>query len=119
MGVANAKSQDYQVAKACARLAATPDPVFLFMNLSACHTPHHTYLEGVRRSSPESQAAALEVLDAALAPLFAALRRPTVLIVCSDHGDAFGEDNYHGHRLGHPTVWDVPYGEAILQGPLL
>jgi arylsulfatase A-like enzyme len=88
------------------------------MNLSACHSPHHAYLEGARRDSVASQAAALEALDAALAPLFAALKRPTLLIVCSDHGDAFGEDGYQGHRLGHPTVWDVPYGEAILPGPL-
>lgn len=118
MGVTHARSQEHQVAKACARLAATQAPVFLFMNLSACHSPHHAYLDGAQRDSTESQAAALEALDTALSPLFAALKRPTVLVVCSDHGDAFGEDGYQGHRLGHPTVWDVPYGEAILPGPL-
>ena len=118
MGVTNIRSQEKQVAKACERLTANPDPVFLFMNLSACHKPHHGYLQGARHSNAKSQAAALEVLDKALGTLFASLRRPTLLIVCSDHGDAFGEDGYQGHRLGHPTVWDVPYGEAILQGPL-
>lgn len=117
MGVTNMRSQEHQVAKACERLAATQSPVFLFMNLSACHSPHYAYLNQGRRDSIESQAAALETLDTALAPLFAALRRPSLLIVCSDHGDAFGEDGYQGHRLGHSTVWDVPYGEAILPGP--
>ncbi|MEO9515881.1 MAG: STM4013/SEN3800 family hydrolase [Paracoccaceae bacterium] len=118
MGVTNARSQDHQVAKACERLAATQGPVFLFMNLSACHAPHHAYLGAARRDSIQSQTAALEALDTALAGLFASLKGSTLLIVCSDHGDAFGEDGFHGHRLGHTTVWDVPYGEAILQGPL-
>lgn len=119
MGVTNARSQDHQVAKACERLTASTGPVFLFMNLSACHIPHHAYLAGAKHDSPQSQAAALQALDRALAPLFAALKRPTLLIACSDHGDAFGEDGYHGHRLGHRTVWDVPYGAVTLPGPLL
>ncbi len=118
MGVTNARSQEHQVGKACERLAATQGPVFLFMNLSACHIPHRAYLDGARRDGPDSQAAALEALDGALGPLFASIRRPTLLVVCSDHGDAFGEGGYRGHRLGHPTVWDVPYGEVILEGPL-
>ncbi len=118
MGVTNPRSEQHQVAKACERLAATTGRVFLFMNLSACHSPHHSYLAGARRDSPESQAAALEALDAALPLLFAALKGPTLLVICSDHGEAFGEDGYHGHRLGHQTVWDVPYGEAILPGPI-
>lgn len=117
MGVTNPRSQDHQAAKACERLAAAAGSVFLFVNLSACHTPHHTYLPGARRDSVESQSAALEALDTALAPLFAQLRRPTLVIACADHGDAFGEDGYQGHRLGHPTVWDVPYAETILPKP--
>jgi hypothetical protein len=36
--------------------------------------------------------------------------------VCSDHGTAYGEDGYRGHRLGHPVVWDVPYAEFLLEG---
>ncbi|MHA3916396.1 STM4013/SEN3800 family hydrolase [Halovulum sp. GXIMD14793] len=119
MGVVNPRSQDHQVAKAFDCLTAADRSVFLFMNLSACHTPHHAYLPGAHRDSAKSQGAALKALDHALAPLFAALRGPTLLVACSDHGDAFGEDGYHGHRIGHSSVWDVPFGAAILPGPLL
>ena len=35
-------------------------------------------------------------------------------IVCSDHGTAYGDDGYHGHRLAHPAVWTVPYAEFVL-----
>jgi hypothetical protein len=35
-------------------------------------------------------------------------------IICSDHGTAYGEDGYWGHRVSHPVVWDVPYAEFIL-----
>jgi hypothetical protein len=47
--------------------------------------------------------------------LFAALRRraPVFAIICSDHGTAYGEAGYHGHRLAHPVVWTVPYAEFV------
>ena len=63
-----------------------------------------------------SQLAALAYVDGQLAPLFAALRRraPLLAIVCSDHGTAYGEDGYAGHRLAHPVVWEVPYAELTL-----
>ena len=32
-------------------------------------------------------------------------------ILCSDHGTAYQDDGYVGHRLGHPVVWTVPYAE--------
>lgn len=31
-----------------------------------------------------------------------------------DRGTAYGEDDYRGHRLSHPVVWNVPYGEFVL-----
>ena len=34
--------------------------------------------------------------------------------MCSDHGTAYGEDGYWGHRLSHPVVWTVPYAEFAL-----
>ncbi len=60
----------------------------------------------------ETHAAALRYVDGALPPLFAALRRrgPSLCIVCSDHGTAYGEDGFSGHRLAHPSVWTVPIG---------
>ena len=39
---------------------------------------------------------------------------PWLAVVCSDHGTAYGEDGYTGHRLAHPVVWEVPYAEFVL-----
>jgi hypothetical protein len=41
-------------------------------------------------------------------------RAPLLSILCSDHGTAYGEDGYHGHRIAHPVVWEVPYAEMVL-----
>ena len=103
---------------ACARLQRLPRDrrVFLFLNVSAVHQPNHFYLSGARADSLATHAAALEYVDRQLPPLFAAMqRRAGVLcIVCSDHGTAYGEDGYQGHRLAHPVVWTVPYAEFVL-----
>jgi glucan phosphoethanolaminetransferase (alkaline phosphatase superfamily) len=55
-------------------------------------------------------------VDQALSPLFQRLkhRGPAFTIVCSDHGHAYGEDGYFGHRLGHDVVWTVPYADFML-----
>ena len=58
--------------------------------------------------------AALEYVDGKIGRLFGLLRRPSFVIVCSDHGTAYGEDGHTGHRIGHETVWTVPYGEFVL-----
>lgn len=42
------------------------------------------------------------------------MRRPCFVIVCSDHGTAYGEAGHTGHRIGHEVVWTVPYGEFVL-----
>ena len=34
--------------------------------------------------------------------------------MCSDHGTAYGEEGYYGHRVAHPVVWTVPYAEFVL-----
>ena len=102
-------STDRQVALACERLASDDlggRRCFTYLNVSALHQPNRHYLPDAAEDSPETQGAALEYVDAALAPLFAAARRraPTFVIVCSDHGTAYGEDGYHGHRLAHDVV---------------
>ena len=40
-------------------------------------------------------------------------RGPLFAILCSDHGTAYGEDGYFGHRIAHPVVTTVPYAEVI------
>jgi hypothetical protein len=120
LGVAERHSTRRQIALAARRLAELPAErrVFLFINLSALHAPHWFYLPGARADSAETQAAALAYVDGELPPLFDALRRrgPGLGFLMADHGDAFGEDGFHGHRLGHPTVWNVPYGEVAWEG---
>lgn len=117
-GVTCPRSTEHQVAWLRERLAALPRArrVFAFLNVSALHQPNCHYLPGRTQDDAETQGAALAYVDAQLAPLFAALqaRAPLLAVVCSDHGTAYGEDGYVGHRLGHPVVWEVPYAEAIL-----
>ena len=106
-------STQAQVTLACERLA---DPqlrhtrVFLFMNLSAIHQPNRHYAN-LAADCIESHAAALRYVDGALAALWQQLaqRGPSFVIVCSDHGTAYGEDGYVGHRHAHPSVLHVPY----------
>jgi hypothetical protein len=118
LGVACRESAANQVARAVERIAAVPpgQRLFVFVNIAACHPPHHFYRPEGGADTPGTQRAALADVDRHLPPLFDALRRraPLLAILCSDHGTAFGEDGYHGHRIGHPSVWDVPYAEAIL-----
>lgn len=89
---------------------------FLFVNISAIHQPNRHYLPGCDEDGFESHCAALRHVDAELASLFAALRArgPAFVIVCSDHGTAYGEDGYQGHRHAHEVVMTVPYTHFLL-----
>jgi hypothetical protein len=56
----------------------------------------------------EHQKRSAEFLDAKLPSLFDGLPGNTVVILCGDHGEAFGEDGYWGHGVNHPSVLTVP-----------
>ncbi len=120
LGVTEQRSTEYQVDLALRLVADQPQDrrVFLFVNVSAIHQPNRVYLPGVAEDCLESHAAALEYVDRHLGRLFAELRRrgPWLVVICSDHGTAYGEDGYRGHRLAHPVVWEVPYAEFVLPG---
>lgn len=111
-------STENQVACALEVINRTPSNrrLFLFVNISAIHHPTWFYLPGARHDSLESHAAALVYVDQHLPPLFEAMQRrgPCLTIVCSDHGTAYGEGGYFGHRISHPVVWTVPYAEFVL-----
>lgn len=118
LGVTAADSTANQIRLAESRLA-TISPgtrVFLFINISALHQPNCMYLPGATVDSPDSQLAALSYVDSCLPSLFGALRErgPTLCILTSDHGTAYGDDGFFGHRLAHPVVWNVPYAEFEL-----
>ena len=92
-------------------------PTFLFINVSALHQPNYFYFKPQGPDTLESHAAALRYVDAQLPILLRGLarqRRPTFCILTSDHGTTYGENGWTGHRLAHPLVWTVPYGEAIV-----
>lgn len=90
-------------------------PLFLFLNISALHQPNCFYLEGCQQDNLKSHAAALRYVDNELGRLFSQWRnRPAFVILCSDHGTAYGEQGYQGHRLAHEVVWTVPYAEFTI-----
>jgi hypothetical protein len=119
-------STETQVALARQRLDTEPRRVFMLLNVSAIHQPNHHYLpaEGPARpwhqkpvqDSIASHSAALSYVDRALAPLWEALARrgPAFVVLCSDHGTAYGEDGYFGHRHAHPVVMHVPYAHFLV-----
>jgi hypothetical protein len=117
-GVTQADSTERQVARAVELLADCRERAFLFINVSAIHQPNRHYLHGCQDDCLESHMAAMQYVDGALAPMFDALaaRGGALVIACSDHGTAYGDNGYHGHRIGHPAVWDVPYAQFMIPG---
>ncbi|NUP14309.1 MAG: STM4013/SEN3800 family hydrolase [Polyangiaceae bacterium] len=93
--------------------------VFLYVNVAAIHQPNYFYAEGRSSDDLGTHRAALRYVDRCVPVLEAAIRRrPRVFgIVCSDHGTAYGEDGYIGHRAPHPIVNTVPYAEAEWHNP--
>jgi hypothetical protein len=120
LGVTEPHSTEHQVNLALRQVSdQRPERrVFLFLNVSAIHQPNRCYLPAVAEDCLQSHAAALEYVDGHLGRLFGGLRRrgPWLVVICSDHGTAYGEDGYWGHRLAHPVVWEVPYAEFVLSG---
>ncbi|HEU0174929.1 MAG TPA: STM4013/SEN3800 family hydrolase [Blastocatellia bacterium] len=118
LGVTDPRSTENQARLAVEILARAPKTkrVFLFINVSALHQPNCVFLPGAERDSVETQTAALAYVDSHLPSVFNAMRRraSVLTIICSDHGTAYGEDGYFGHRVSHPVVWTVPYAEFVL-----
>lgn len=113
-----AKASPANQFECAAKAIGLQDPgqrVFAFINLSAMHRPNFHYVEGATRDSPLTQGAALAAVDAALGAFLETISaRDWLCVFCSDHGEAYGEDGYIGHRLAHEVVWTVPYAEFLL-----
>jgi hypothetical protein len=62
------------------------------------------------------QIEAAEFLDSRLPRLFAGVPADTIVVVCADHGECFGEDGYWGHGINHPKVLEVPLAIFRLDG---
>jgi hypothetical protein len=95
---------------------------FLFLNVGEPHVPY--YYQGapwprddnpcvpfqtVDRSADcrLRQRACLEFVDEALGPLLARFAGATI-VLCSDHGDCWGEDGLWEHGISHPMTLTVP-----------
>jgi hypothetical protein len=119
LGVTDPRSTENQVRLAIRLLEniSRERRVFLFINISALHQPNNIFLDGAEHDTLESHAAALAYVDSQLPLLFEALQRrgPVLVIICSDHGTAYGEDGYFGHRAAHQVIWTVPYAEFLLE----
>lgn len=94
--------------------------LLLFINIPAMHSPNRMYLppdhpDSRHANSLAGHKAAFLYTDHALLPLFEALQnransgKPCFVMICSDHGTAYGENGYQGHRIAHNVVWNVPY----------
>ncbi|MEV6316022.1 STM4013/SEN3800 family hydrolase [Streptomyces sp. NPDC051776] len=90
-------------------------PLYLFVNVSATHVPHGHYI-GESEDTVMSQAAALSYADAHLGRLLdgLAVQGRWLVILCADHGDAYGDDGYVGRGIAHPAVWTVPYASMTV-----
>ena len=120
-GVTSATSFESQVTRAEQVVRELPHEqrLFLFVNVAALHQPNWFHTPGATREDGDTRAthaAALEYVDRHIGRLFAAAssRRRCLAIVCSDHGTAYGDDGYTGHRIGHESVWTVPYAHFFL-----
>jgi membrane-anchored protein YejM (alkaline phosphatase superfamily) len=103
-------------------LNAESKPVFCFMNIGETHVPY--YYNGAPWSYEDNpcvpfsdtnnaqecrrrQKACLEYVDDHINCLLDAFKGSTI-IVCSDHGDCWGEDGLWEHGIHHKKVLEVP-----------
>ena len=92
-------------------------PWFTFINASAMHQPNWFYDGEDAQDTLASHTEALIAFDQALSEVISSIantNRPCLCVLCSDHGTAYGEEGYYGHRIGHSVVWQVPYLEFWL-----
>jgi arylsulfatase A-like enzyme len=118
LGVTDRNSTANQVRLAAEIVNKTDNEkrLFLFLNVSALHQPNCIFADGATEDSKETQAQALSYVDKQLPKLLDTMRRraPLLVLIFSDHGTAYGEDGFVGHRVSHECVWNVPYSEFVL-----
>ena len=106
---------------------------FLFLNIGETHVPYwHEGADwpcrpspcipfgGDRCSASESarrQLACLEWVDTQLGNLLSFFN-PSTILVCSDHGDCWGEDGLWEHGISHPSTLTVPLMMRLRGSPV-
>ncbi len=117
-------------------LAVESKPFFILLNVGETHDPYEYGKQisennlsrarmrkggklGYIQGDHLKQVAAMSYVDSQLAVLFDrvhSLKRDTIIVVCADHGECFGEDNLYGHGFYHEKVMEVPLGIAFFKG---
>lgn len=113
---------DHQLAWLERELATADQPVFAFLNVGETHVPY--YYAGAlwdprvnpcvpfgpnndARECRVRQLACLEWVDRRLSNILDRFQNATI-VVCGDHGDAWGEDGLWEHGIHHRAVLEVP-----------
>jgi len=109
------------------KVGGARQPVFCFLNVGETHVPYwhegaawdrgtvtcRAFAEGNDRTeSARRQGECLRFVDRALGPMLAAFANANIM-VCGDHGDAWGEDGAWEHGFHHPKVLEVPMNFRI------
>lgn len=105
-------------------------PFFGVLNIGETHEPYNFggFIEEITESRSRmrgfedfgiinnlfrKQKSALQYIDNIFLEIINLLenrQEGTILVVCSDHGDCFGEDGLYGHGFFHEKVMEVPIG---------
>jgi membrane-anchored protein YejM (alkaline phosphatase superfamily) len=132
------REEDFALSHArhIAERAGTAERFFLFINAAETHAPYGTchgpvnvttilrrwssHWNGASPLPPGEEAAtdmgllhaaqisALETIDRRLGVLFDMLPGPLLIVICGDHGEAFGESAMWGHDMPAKVVMEVP-----------
>ena len=62
----------------------------------------------------KAQIEAVENLDVKIKELVSKISGKKIVVICSDHGEVFGEDGKYGHGFPHKKVFEVPMWVAQL-----
>lgn len=113
----NSTENQFRLATEIAGKISMNKRLFMFINVSALHQPNCIFARGADKDSKETQVQALAYVDQHIPNLLIQLRQraPLMVLIFSDHGTAFGEDGFIGHRVNHESVLDVPYMDLVIQ----
>jgi hypothetical protein len=124
----NAKKQSEIFIETISKIS---NPFFSLINLGETHEPYEygkqieptlnsrsrmrTFIDyGFLQEEMNKQISACEYLDSIFSILITYIEkyisRGTVVIICGDHGECFGEDGLYGHGFFHPKIIEVPLG---------
>jgi len=107
------------------KIENSSSPFFAFLNIGETHEPYESggqieqslisrarmrafKNDGFLKEDFEKQVKSVEFIDFHISKLFEKLSSNSVVLICGDHGECFGEDGYYGHGFYHQKVMEVP-----------